>query len=476
MLKGLGNMVTLTKTDFLYYLDAPVHLWAKKHNRIEIEPSRYEQFLMKQGEEIGLLAKEFLRDSIQSSHPNSEISIEKSFLDGHFEARADVMVYDPEENAHDLYEIKSATSVKKINLYDVTFQSLVCEASINLRKVHVVHTNRDYVRQGDIDQNKLFVIKDVSTEVDALKDEVRQAREDAWQVMSSKSPEGILGCVKPDDCPCPNLCHPVIPEHPIFDLPRLQEKRARDLIARGILAIEDIPNDTPLSERQRKQVEVVKSGETHIDSKAIKKELKKLEYPLHFLDYETFNPGLPAHDGYHPYQQIVFQYSLHVFNAPGSKPVHYEFIFTGQSDPGIKVAEDLTKHIGKKGSVVVWNKTFEAERNKEMAEMYKGYRSTLLNINERIFDLMEIFRKGYYIHPDFHGSNSIKHVLPVLAKDFDMRYTDLEITKGDEAAMAWLDITSNVLSEEEAEAVKQYLLRYCELDTMAMVKIWEALK
>jgi hypothetical protein len=471
-----GMEITLTKTDFLHYLDAPMHLWAQKYHRIETEPSRYELFLMKQGGEIGLLAKEFLRNTIQSSHPHYETSIEKRFTDGRFEARADVMAYDPEENAHDLYEIKSATTVKKINLYDVAFQSLVCEANIHLRKTYVVHTNKEYVRQGDIDPNKLFVIQDVSTEVDDLKDEVRQAREDAWQITTSKSPINILGCVKPDSCPCPNLCHPANPEHPIFDLPRLQEKKARDLAARGILAIEDIPEDYPLSERQRQQVEVVRSGKPHMNFRAIKKELEELEYPIHFLDYETFNPGLPAYDGYRPYQQIVFQYSLHVFKTPGSNPDHFEFLFTGAGDPGIKLAEDLTKHIGARGSVVVWNKTFEIERNKELAEMYPEHRSRLLDINERIFDLMEIFRKGYYLHADFHGSNSIKHVLPVLAKDFDLHYADLQISKGDEAAMAWLDITSDVLSAEEIEAVKQYLLSYCELDTMAMVKIWEALK
>jgi hypothetical protein len=475
MLNGLGGMVMLTKTDFLLHLEAPLHLWAQKNNRIEIEPSRYEQFLMKQGEEIGNLAKEFLRDTIHSSHPHDEIAIEKGFTDGRFEARADVVVYDSEEHIYDLYEIKSATSVKKINLCDVTFQSLVCEANIPLRKVYVVHMNGNYIRQGEIDQNELFVIQDVSTEVDKLKEEVRKAREEAWHVATSISPHGIPACIKPDRCLCPNLCHLDLPEYPIFDLPRLQERKARDLRTRGILAIEDIPDDYPLSERQRKQVEAVRSGKPHIDRKAIEKELAKLEYPLHFLDYETFNPGLPTHDGYRPYQHLVFQYSLHVIDTPGSKPEHVELLVTDPTDPGIKLVEDLAKHIGEKGSVVVWNKTFEAERNKEMAEMYPEYRSMLLNINERIFDLMEIFRKSYYIHPDFHGSNSIKNILSILVKDFDLRYIDLPIPKGDEAMIAWHEIMSGVLSVEEAEAVKQYLRRYCEMDTMAMVKIWEAL-
>jgi hypothetical protein len=466
----------LTKTDFLHYLDAPMHLWAEKNNQVEIEPSRYNQFLMDQGEEIGILAKEFLRKEIHASHAAHELSIEKNFSDDRFEARADVVVYDPESKIYDLYEIKSATSVKEINLYDVTFQSLVCEASIPLRKAFVVHTNRDYIRQNELDLNGLFVIQDVTKEVDTLKSEVLKAREAAWLVATSQSPAGVLDCVKPDTCPCPSLCHPDLPEYPIYDLPRLREEKARDLKERGILAIEDIPDDYPLSARQWKQVEVVRSGEPYIDLLTIEKELARLEYTLYFLDYETVNPGIPVYGGYRPFQHMAFQYSLHAFDSPKSKPKHFEFIVTDPIDPGIKLVEDLAKNIGEKGSVVVWNKTFEVERNKDMAEMYPQYRSFLLNINERIFDLMEIFSKGYYIHRDFHGSSSIKKVLPVLAKDYEPRYTDLPIPKGDEAMMAWLEIMSGVFSVEEAKAVKQDLLRYCEFDTMAMVKNWEALK
>ncbi|MGD8457269.1 MAG: DUF2779 domain-containing protein [Anaerolineales bacterium] len=468
--------MTLTKSDFLLYLDTPLHLWAQKNNRIEKEPSRYDLFLMKQGEEIGKLAKDFLQDTLHSSRPHYEIAIEKGYSDDRYEARADVVVFDPDENAYDLYEIKSATSVKKANLYDAAFQSLVCEANVPLRKVYIVHTNKDYIRQGEIDPNELFTIEDVSAQVDELKDEVKKTREDAWQVAKSKSPKNVPECVKPDHCPCPNLCHPELPEHSIYDLSRLNKEKARDLKAKGILAVEDIPPDYKLSERQRKQVEAVKWGKPFLDIQAIKNELAKLEYPLYFLDYETFNPGLPAYDGYHPFQHMVFQYSLHVLDTSESKPKHYEFLFTGSSDPGIEVVEDLAKHIGERGSVVVWYKFFETKRNEEMAERYPEYRSFLLDINERVYDLMEVFSKGYYIHPGFHGSSSIKKVSPILVKDVELHYNDLDISCGDNAMIAWHEITSGVLSNEEVEAVEQYLLHYCKMDTMAMVKIWEALK
>ncbi len=470
------ELIMLTKTDFLLYREAPMHLWAQKNNQIEIEPTPYEKYLFDQGEEIGNLAKGFLKNSIRSRDTNLEVTVEQDFSDGHFEARADVMVFDPQEQVYDMYEIKSATSVKPENLYDATFQRLVCDASIEIRNVYLVHVNKDYVRQGELDITQFFIIEDVTNDVEQLKDEVYEARGEAWEVTTSVSSNEIKTCIKPNDCPCPKLCHPNLPEYPIYDLPRLSEVKTRELISNGILAIEDIPDNYPLSERQRTQVEAVKTGKASIDLFAIKSELAKLEFPLYFLDYETYNPGLPNYDGYKPYQHMVFQYSLHVCETPKRKAVHYECLITEPDDPGIHLVEHLSNHIGENGTVVVWNRIFEAERNKEMAEMYPNYRNRLLNINERIFDLMEIFKQGYYIHPGFHGSYSIKNVLPILVKNQDLSYDNLPIPKGEEAMMAWLGIMRGILSEEEIIITKQELLRYCELDTMALVQNWKALE
>ena len=111
-----------------------------------------------------------------------------------------------------------------------------------------------------------------------------------------------------------------------------------------------------------------------------------------------------------------------------------------------------------------------------MAERYPDYRDTLLGINDRIYDLMEIFRKGYYIHPDFRGSASIKKVLPVLVPDFAGRYTDLSISNGETAMLAWEELLKGELPPDQEEQIRNNLLKYCELDTLAMVKIWETLR
>jgi hypothetical protein len=221
---------------------------------------------------------------------------------------------------------------------------------------------------------------------------------------------------------------------------------------------------------------VVKSGKPEIRPSAIRAELDRLEFPLYFLDYETFNPAVPWFDGYHPYEHIVFQYSLHVVASRGDAPDHQEYLDTGEGDPAVRVVGDLAKHVGRKGSVIVWNKTFEVGKNTEMAERYPQYREVLEDINARAFDLMEIFSKGLFVHPDFHGSASLKSVLPVLVQGDDLNYAQLPITRGDEAMLVWKAIMSGETPQEDVPVARQNLLRYCGLDTMAMIKCWEAVE
>jgi hypothetical protein len=184
---------------------------------------------------------------------------------------------------------------------------------------------------------------------------------------------------------------------------------------------------------------------------------------------------VPLFDGYKPYEYITFQYSLHVIDKIGEEPRHYEWLGFDGKDPANELAASLKEVVGEKGSVIVWNKTFEQGRNKELVEWLPDYKSFFDNLNDRIYDLMEIFSKGYYIHPDFHGSASIKKVLPVLVKDFDQGYDALPISQGDQAMLAWLEMMNGHMPEAQIEETRINLLEYCKLDTLAMVKSWQAI-
>jgi hypothetical protein len=431
---------------------------------------------MAQGQQIEALAKTFLQTWVPSQFPGAVIQQEPTFVDGPFHARLDVLVYHPGTDVYDIFEIKSSTRIAKAQHYDLTFQQIAAEANLNVRNIYIVHPDSKYVRQGEFLLDKFFLVENFNEKTAELREEVLQLRDAALRTAMQLTGDALEACLKPKDCPCPEECHPVLPDFSIYDIPRLHASKKRMLLEQGILAIQDIPADFPLTEKQQLHVDAIQSGRPLIDYDAIRGELAKLEYPLYFLDYETFNPCVPEHDGYTPFQHMVFQYSLHVFDAPGSEPIHYEHLALEGGDPSVNMLEKLAEVIGTHGSVIVWNKGFEASRNNEMADRYPEFAAMLENINSRIYDLMDIFSKGYYVHPEFHGSASIKKVLPVLVTDYDLSYEDLPIPAGDEAMMAWVTLMSGTLGNEEFEQIVYDLLHYCKLDTLAMVRNWEALE
>jgi hypothetical protein len=238
----------------------------------------------------------------------------------------------------------------------------------------------------------------------------------------------------------------------------------------GIVDIYDVPDNFELSEKQRFQVEVAKSKETYIDKEEIEDMFDDLEYPLYFLDYETFNPAIPLFNGYSPFDHITFQYSLHVLDEDGNLD-HFEYLHTEKTDPIPHLLDSLKEHIKDEGSIVVWNKGFEGGRNKSMGSIYPEYRDFCEGMNDRLFDLMDVFKDNLYHDPLFKGSYSIKYVLPVLVPD--LSYDDLNIRNGSMAMASWYDF---VFKDKEDENIIDDLLRYCELDTLAMVRVWEELR
>ena len=462
---------TISKSDFRLFLDCPLHFWAFKHEyEPTILPSAMDEFRMQQGQEVETLALDFLKEYMNKEYLSAKLLWQQTYLHAPFLSRTDALIYDEKENCYDLYEIKSSTSIHKTDLYDIAFQSVVCRQSIPLRSLFLVHLNKEYRLHGELDLNELFMIEDVTDAVGEQIIQIETSMQAADAVFKQSTPEAIEHCRKPENCPFPDLCHPNLPEHPIYEISRLHRSKALKLEEMGVRAIRDIPADFKLSDAQQAFVDVVKSGQPSIDQEAIQEKLAGLQYPLYFLDYETCNPAIPIFEGYKPNQHIVFQFSLHVLPAPAAEAGHFEFLHTDLSDPAPALLEKLAQYIQPQGSVVVWNKGFECSRNNELAEIHPKYADFLGDLNSRVFDLMEIFSKGLYIHPDFRGSASIKKVLPVLVPE--LTYDGMEIAKGDEASIAWWEMLYDKFSEEEKNEIEVNLLKYCQLDTQAMLEIF----
>ena len=466
----------LTKSDYLRYLEAPLHLWAEKHQELEIStPSPIQQFLLEQGYQVENLAIQFLKGILSDRYSQPEIMHQKTLSDGHFQARVDVVVYDRDAQVCDLYEVKSSTGVRVDHLEDAAFQLLVGEASLRVRDVFLVYLDKTYTRGVEINLEGLFILEEITAAVRERLPEVRVVRDAAWEVSENPIPDGIPGCSKPKTCPCLTLCHPELPTYPIYDLPRLSKKASMSLLDKGVFSIRDIPDDFPLSDKHRKQRTAVTTRQPYINHDAIRTEFEKLTYPLHFLDFETCNPAIPIFTGYHPYQHVVFQFSLHTLRGPGDEMEHHHFLSTQCEDPTPGLLAHLQECLGDSGSVVVWSQAFEASRIREMAEHHPSWSGFLSGVIARMVDLMQLFSKGAYIHPDFHGSASLKTVLPVMVPDFEGRYSSLVLSDGAEAMAAWLKIVSGGVTAAEIQRLEKALLEYCALDTLAMVEIWQVL-
>jgi len=487
-------MKWLTKSDYLKYLIHPAYLWLAKHDKDRLPaPSENDQARFTQGDEVETYARKLFPEAILIEPPDffdgpdvTAATMNQGAITSLFQASvltndklyaaADVLIRTPD--SWDLYEIKSGAKVTDSHLNDLAFQYLVfSKAGHTINKCFVIHINPRYVRQGQIDPDQLFITEEVTDNVLPLLKQTAEGMVAARKVIENKS------C--PDDGfeLCGDLyawrdiyrhLHPDLPTSHPLNLTRIKLAQLLKLQNLGITTIPDIPKDFDLGPQQLAQVEVTREGQPRLHPDKIAHELTKLEYPLYFLDYETFASAIPMWDGVRPYQQLPFQYSLHVIPFKGAKLTHYEYLAQGSDYPIEQLLQHLSKDLGPDGSVIVWNKSFEMSCNDAMGVLHPQYKDLLEHINSRVFDLMEIFASGYYVHPDFMGSVSIKKVLPVLVPQ--LSYKNLAIGEGMTAQVQWMKDARGLMSDEEAQALYQHLITYCGQDTLAMVRIFEVLQ
>jgi hypothetical protein len=234
-----------------------------------------------------------------------------------------------------------------------------------------------------------------------------------------------------------------------------------------------VPEDHDLLPKHKNQRWVHVNNDVIFDKAKIITAFESLVYPLYFLDYETLPSAIPKFKGTYPYQQVVVQYSLHILNIDG-KIEHREFLHCDNITPIPIVSQRLREDIGDEGSIVIWNRSFEGKCHKDLAKANPDLESFLLGLNDRIFDLMVLFKKQYYLHDDFRGKSSIKDVLPVMCPE--LSYADLEISNGSLACLRYEEAIFGDLTDNEKKVIFSELLKYCKLDTWAMVRIFQELE
>ena len=423
-------------------------------------------------------------------------------------------------------------------LEDISFQKYVINQSLkelwvnDLENIYYCYLNSEYKMIGKLNLNKLVILD----KVDGIKTMILEGEEENSEVTiddTLRHPSGVESITKTIEDELKLTEEEFNKLHP-FNWSKYMEYFWQDrpfwtIFSRWIIHpvwIKTLYNKwkTDLEELNWEDIELFNKSDwsvwearvfidkyLHCKSKncniinndKIFKELDKLSYPLCFYDYETISVPIPFINNTHSYQQVVVQYSLHKVFKDG-KIEHYGWLLTWLSDEKkvniieikdnknkvdfesekvviwdykdlleeflIDVWDDINKW-----SFIVWNQGFENSRNREVGGTFHELKNDFEKINDRTYDLMDIFKKGYYFDLWFQGSNSIKFVLPTLVPN--MSYKDMEVPNGEIAMKILNKLVKGEYNDnqEEKEGIIKNLLLYCGQDSLAMYRIYEKL-
>ncbi len=480
--------VFLSKSQFTRGLQCHKSLWLLKHRReLQQKPDASLEARFAAGHEVGRLAQQLFPGGTALEYENGislnikktqelisggeEVIYEATFRHDNVLAMVDILRKG--ENGWEMYEVKSSTGLKDIFINDTAIQYYVLQgAGLDVTRAFLVYLNNQYTRMGDLDLQALFTISDITEPTITRQDTIPRQLEDMRNDLQGAEPAIDIGpyCTDPYECDFRNYCWQHVPENSIFDITNLRNNRKFSLYYGGVLHMQDIPADFSLSANMQIQVEAELTGKKFINTGKIEDFLSQISEPAGFLDFETYMEPVPSFNSQRPYQQIPFQYSLHI--SENKKLTHHEFIGEPGLDPRTDFVKKLVQHTGPCKTILVYNRAFEVARLQELAKDFPELAEGIESVIEKIADLMEPFRNMDYYVREMHGSHSIKNVLPALFPA--MTYDKLAIADGEMAMLAYAALPE-IGDRAKREKIIQDLLEYCRMDTLAMVRIWEKL-
>lgn len=479
----------LSKSKYCEAFQCMKLLWLSE-NKPEVKEITSNDSVFENGNEVGEVARnifgdyieikfgdlnKMISDTLEVISNNSVCNIcEASFNYNNNFCSVDILRKNNDK--YEIYEVKSSTSIDDIYLEDVSYQYyILTKLGYSVSKVCIVYLNSNYVRKGKLELDKLFNIEDV-TDICVLKiNEVDKRIKSINDFMNNKNECGdyvSTNCFDPYLCPFFKYCTRHLDKPNVFDIHGMRKTKMIELYKKGITSFPLlIKEDINSKYLEQINYEINDLGDK-VDKSAISSFINTLSYPLYFLDFETYQQTIPLYDEISPYQQIPFQYSLHYIEKLGGELKHLEFLADNLGDPRRDLAESLVKDIPKNVCVLAYNMSFEKNVISKLALLYSDLAEHLLNIKDNIKDLEVPFDKRYYYNKLMKGKSSIKYVLPALFPDDPtLDYHNLEeIHNGSEAMNAFKNMDK--LSSEERLKLRESLLKYCCLDTYAMVKIY----
>ncbi|MFL5763062.1 MAG: DUF2779 domain-containing protein [Bacteroidia bacterium] len=484
----------LSKSTYLRGLQCPKSLYLYK-NFIQLRDpiSTEQQAVFNRGNNVGLMARKLFPGGIDATPARrsdnlaavektkeligtgAEIIYEAAFQHERVLAILDILVKKDEKWY--AYEVKSSTRITQPYLQDAALQYWVITGSgLTLEDISLITVNNQYTRNGDLELEKLFTIRSVKKEALSGQELVTEKVTASMEVLAGKEiPYVNIGeqCFTPYGCDFMGNCWQHVPSDSIFDVSGIKRSEQFALFNAGYHTIKEIPANNELDKNANIHIKAFKSNQAVTNGPAIRKFLDTVKYPILFMDFETFMPAVPVFEGTRPYQHLPFQYSLHFLNEKGADVQHFEFLAEEGKDPRRSFLEHLLADTKGEGSILVYDALMERNVLNGLKNDFPERSAEIDDRLARIVDLAQPFQERHYYHPAMKNSFSMKNLLPALVPE--LNYGDLKISSGSIAMTAYEGLSRETDMFRILE-IKEQLLAYCGLDTLAMVKVFRILE
>lgn len=486
----------LSKSSFIRGLQCSKSLYLYKNfynTRDKLSPEK--QAIFRRGTNVGITARKLFPGGVDASPPSPfkyaesveltkklitdgvETIYEAAFVFDQTLVAVDILV--KRNNCWHAYEVKSSTRVNSTYILDASLQYyIITNSGIELADFNIVTINSNYIKQGSLKYEKLFLTTSVKKEAINNQATIKENIQRLLTVADNKvCPDVKIGehCFSPYACDFMETCWKDVPQNSVLNLGGVSKEVLFQLHNNNFKTIHDIPADFKTNELVNLQVASLKKNEVIIDKEGIEKFLSSISYPLFFMDFETIMPAVPLFDGTHPFQHIPFQYSIHFKETKSSTLLHFDFLADAGIDPRKQFIEKLIEHTKQPGDILTYYSTFERSVLNKLKKDFPEYTNEIDYILYRIKDLITPFENRLYYHPLMKGSYSIKSVLPALVSEFGVGYENLAIGSGSVAMTAF----ENLQTENDIFKISEKrndLKAYCAMDTLAMVKILDVLE
>ncbi|MDD2592131.1 MAG: DUF2779 domain-containing protein [Erysipelotrichaceae bacterium] len=384
----------------------------------------------------------------------------------------------------DVYFLRNELYPKEDNIQYIADNMWVLnKLSITVNNVMIMHFNANYVREENIDYQKLMVItervynhnnhpskiinesiknktRDLSLIIKAIRD---------FDVTKLKAPRREKKCTRRYKCRFYDDCfseESLMPDNSILTLVGSENKYKMKEKGIDFLAQADL-DQIEGTRQQYAQIMADRNGGLFVDKLNLSLWLKdQIIRPISFLDFEWDRYAVPPYINMKPFDVLLFQYSLHILD---DELTHKEYI--GVEDCRKEFIESLLANLPKTGSIVVFNASGgEQLRLQELKQYFPEYEKQIDDVIDRIIDISIPFNLGMLYHIKMRGYYSLKKIIEAI--DERLSYHNLGISQAMSAVDTYRLLDGQKNNDNKDKLIKD-LLAYCAMDTYSLYQIYK---